>query len=93
MNKTRFFSYVWYNLCTMANAEELQKQVEQYEHDKKTGKKKSKKSVIKYILNISLVLIVTAGSIIWTTWGKWPSIIENIKSCDIRWLFAILGVT
>ncbi len=92
MNKTRFFSYVCYNLFTMANAEELQKQVEQYEHDKKTGKKKSKKSVIKYILNISLVLIVTAASIIWTTWGKWPTIIDNIVSCDIRWLFAILGV-
>ena len=61
----------------MANSEELQKQVEQYEHDKKTGKKKSKKSVLKYALNISFVLVVTAVSIVLTTWNKWDLIIDN----------------
>ena len=76
----------------MAPNEELERQVEQYEQDKKTGKKKSKKSVIKYILNISFVLIVTAVSIILTTWNKWDSILANLAQADIRWLFAILGV-
>ena len=76
----------------MANSEELQKQVEQYEHDKKTGKKKSKKSVLKYALNISFVLVVTAVSIVLTTWNKWDLIIDNLAKADVRWLFVILGV-
>ena len=76
----------------MANSEELQKQVEQYEHDKKTGKKKSKKSVIKYVLNISFVLIVTVVSIILSVWGKTDAILNNLASADIKWLFAIIGV-
>ena len=76
----------------MANSEELQKQVEQYEKDKKSGKKKSKKSVIKYILNISFVLIVTAASIVISVWGKTDAILANLAKADIKWLFAILGV-
>ncbi len=76
----------------MAPNEELERKVEQYEQDKKTGKKKSKKSVIKYILNISLVLIVTTVSIILTTWNKWDSILENLAKADVKWLFVILGV-
>ncbi len=76
----------------MAPNEELERKVEQYEQDKKTGKKKSKKSALKYALNISFVLIVTAVSIILTTWNKWDSIIENLAKADIKWLFAILGV-
>ena len=76
----------------MAPNEELEKKVEQYEQDKKIGKKKSKKSAIKYALNISLVLIVTTVSIILTTWNKWDSIIENLAKADVKWLFAIIGV-
>ena len=76
----------------MASAEELQKQVEQYEQDKKTGKKKSKKSVVKYILNISFVLIVTALAIVLTTWGKVGIIWNNLVKSDVKWLLAILGV-
>ena len=76
----------------MAPNEELERQVAQYEQDKKTGKKKSKKSAIKYALNISFVLIVTAVSIILTTWNKWDSILSNLAKADIKWLFAILGV-
>ena len=64
-----FIFYMWYNCRAMANSEELQKQVEQYEEDKKTGKKKSKKSVVRYILNISFVLIVTIVSIIVSLFG------------------------
>ena len=47
----------------MAPNEELERKVEQYEQDKKTGKKKSKKSAIKYALNISIVLIVHCNSV------------------------------
>ena len=76
----------------MAPNEELERKVQQYEQDQKTGKKKSKKSVIKYVLNISFVLIVTAVSIILTTWNKWDSIIDKLAKADIRWLFVILGI-
>ena len=76
----------------MADARELERQVEQYEQDKKTGKKKSKKSVIKYILNISLVLIVTAVSIILSLWGKADKIWENFLSADPYGLLMIVGV-
>lgn len=76
----------------MATAEELQKQVEQYEQNKKTGKKPGKKSAIKYILNISFVLIVTALSIVLTTWGKVDVIWHNLMGANVYWLLAILGV-
>ena len=76
----------------MATAEELQKQVEQYEKDKKDGKKPKKKSAIKYILNISFVLIVTALSIVLTTWGKVDVIWNNLMGANVYWLLAILGV-
>lgn len=76
----------------MATPEELQKQVEQYEQDKKTGKKKGKKSIIKYILNISFVLIVTAVSIVLTTWGKVDVIWNNLIKSNVYWLLAIVGV-
>lgn len=76
----------------MANSEELQKQVEQYEQDKKTGKKKPKKSALRYILNISFVLIVTAVSIILTTWGKVDIIWQNLIRSDVKWVLAIIGV-
>ena len=76
----------------MANSKELQKKVEQYEEDKKSGKKKSKKSVIKYILNISFVLIVTALSIVLATWGRVQIIWNNLLRADVKWIGAILGV-
>ncbi len=85
-----------YNCFAMANSEELQKQVEQYEQDKKTGKKKSKKSIIKYILNLAFVLIVTAASIIISLFGggteKAKDIWTLIISARWEWLLAIVGV-
>ena len=88
----KFFIHMCYNSVDMANSEELIKQVEQYEQDKKTGKKKTKRSVIKYILNISFVLIVTVLSIVLSTWGKWDTIWKNLVKADVRWLLAIIGV-
>ena len=76
----------------MANSEELQKKVEQYEEDQKSGKKKSKKSVVKYILNISFVLIVTVLSIVISTWGKVDVIWNNLIKANPYWILAIVGV-
>lgn len=76
----------------MANAEELTKQVEQYEADQKSGKKKSKKSALKYALNISFVLIATILAIIFTVWTNYRTIWENLTKADVKWLGAIVGV-
>lgn len=76
----------------MGNNEELIKKVEQYEQDLKEGKKKSKKSIVKYILNISLVLIVTVVSIILSLWGKADTIWQNFTSADPMWILVIIGI-
>ena len=76
----------------MANEQELRKQVEQYEADVKAGKKKSKKSAIKYALNISFVLIATVLAIIFTVWTNYRTIWENLVKADVKWLGAIVGV-
>jgi len=76
----------------MANEQELTKQVEQYEADQKSGKKKSKKSAIKYALNISFVLIATVLAIIFTVWTNYRTIWENLAKADVKWLGAIVGV-
>ena len=78
---------------TMAEKRDLEKQVEQYEAELAEGNpKKKKKSTVKYILNISFVLIVTAVSIVLTLWGNVNNIINNLLKCDWRWLLAIVGV-
>lgn len=72
---------------------DLEKQVEQYEAElAEKNPKKKKKSTIKYILNISLVLIVTLVSIVLTLWGNVDNILNNLAKCDFRWLLAIIGV-
>ena len=76
----------------MGSNQELIEKVEQYEKDLQSGKKKSKKSVVKYILNISLVLIVTVVSIILAIWGKTETIWQNFTSADPMWIGVIVGV-
>ena len=76
----------------MANSDELQKQVEQYEQDKKNGVKKKKKGTWKYILNISFVLIVTIVSIVISLWGHTRAIWDNFSKADPLWILAIIGI-
>ena len=77
----------------MAEKRDLEKQVEQYEAELASGnKKKKKKSTIRYILNISLVLIVTAVAITLTLWGNVETIWNNLIKCNVYWLLAVVGV-
>lgn len=72
---------------------DLEKQVEQYEADLAQGNtKKKKRSTLKYILNISLVLIVTAVAITLTLWGNVNTIWNNLIKCRWYWLLAVIGV-
>lgn len=72
--------------------EELEKQVEQYEQDLNSGKKKSKKSVIKYILNISIVLIATFTAVFLSVYQNFNEIIKNLQACDYRWILLVIGL-
>ena len=54
--------------------------------------KKKRNARIRYILNISIVLIVTAVSIVITFWGDVDTVIGDLMKCDWRWLLAIVGV-
>ena len=54
--------------------------------------KKKRNARIRYILNISIVLIVTVVSIFITFWGNVDTIIADLSKCDWRWLLAIVGV-
>lgn len=74
----------------MANRKELEQSIEQVEQQAKDSKAK-KKNLIKYILNISLVLIVTGVAIFITFYGSVDEILDVLVTCDWRWLLAIVG--
>ena len=76
----------------VSSNKKLEDQVNQYEKDAASGKKKNKKTIIKYILNMSLVLIVTVASIIITLWGNVDTILGILKNCDVKWLLVIVGI-
>ncbi|MCR5505808.1 MAG: flippase-like domain-containing protein, partial [Bacilli bacterium] len=77
----------------MATKEELEKKVQDYENDlNKPDQNKKKKSMLKYLLNISFVLIVTVVSITLTLWGNTGTIMNNLRKCNPLWLLAIVGV-
>ena len=77
---------------TYSSNQKLEDQVAEYEENLKTGKKKSKKTIIKYILNISLVLIVTVAAIIITLWGNVDTILGLLAKCNLIWLLVVVGV-
>ena len=63
------------------------------EPEPETDKEKKKKNIIKYVINISIVLIITVIALIISLWGdKFTAAVDNLKSADWRWLLGILGV-
>ena len=78
----------------MGNNEELIKKVEEFEREQNTPgeTEKKKKSKKKYILNISLVLIITAFSIFFTVKDDFGLIVTNLLNCDWRWLLVTFGM-
>ena len=72
--------------------EELEKQVEQFEQDLNTGKKKDKKSTIKYILNISLVLIGTFLAIFLSLKDNFKEVVGYLAKCDVKYLLIVVGI-
>lgn len=77
----------------MGNNEELIAKVAEYEKEQANPDvEKKKKSRLKYFLNISLVLVITAAAIILTIWGKAETIFNNLMGADWRWLLTVFGM-
>lgn len=72
--------------------EELEAQVNQLENDKKEGKKKDKKSVWKYVINISFVLIVTGLALFFSLKDNYKAILGYLAGCNSWWLLATIGM-
>lgn len=71
---------------------ELEKQVEQVETNINENKKTSKKSVVKYIINIAIVLTGTFLAIFLSLKDNFNEIIENLKTMNLWYLFLIIGL-
>ena len=72
--------------------EELEKQVEQLEQDVAEGKKKSRKTKLKYFLNISIVLIATFVSVFLSIYENFDEIMNDLSKCDYRWVLLVIGL-
>lgn len=70
---------------------ELEKKVEEQEQVE-SGKAKSKKSTVKYILNISIVLIATGLAIFFAIKDNAHEIFHSLMGADWRFLLIIIGI-
>ena len=71
---------------------ELEKKVAEKEEQVTSGKPKSKKSLIKYILNISLVLIATGLAIFFAIKDDAVEIWHSLTTANVNYLLVILGL-
>ena len=71
---------------------ELENKVLEHEKQVESGEKKSKKSTIKYVLNISLVLIATGLAIFFSIKDNASAIGKSLMSADWRYLWIIIGM-
>ena len=71
---------------------ELEKKVLEHEEQVKTGKHRNKKSTIKYILNISLVLIATGLAIFFALKDDAREIWRYLSSANIVFLLVVVGL-
>ena len=74
--------------------EELEKKVQALEEESADGKKKkpSKKTVIKYVINIVFVLSVTALALFLSLKDNFGAIVENLRTCNYWWILFIIGI-
>ena len=74
------------------DAKDLEKKVQEKEEQIESGKPKSKKSALKYFLNISLVLIATGLAIFFAIKDDAGEIWKTLKGADYRYLLVIVGM-
>ena len=71
---------------------ELENKVLEHEKQVESGEKKNKKSTIKYVLNISLVLIATALAIFFAVKDNASQIGNSLITADWRYLWVIVAM-
>ena len=74
------------------DSKEFEKKVEEKEAQIESGAPKSKKSTIKYILNISLVLIATGVAIFFAVKDDANEIWNTLITADYRYLLVVLAL-
>ena len=72
--------------------QELEKKVQEHSEQVESGKAKSKKATIKYIINISVVLIITGLAIFLAIKDDFNEIIQKLATADWRFLLVIVGI-
>lgn len=72
--------------------QDLEKKVQEHEEQVASGKPKSKKSTIKYILNISLVLIATSLAIFFAIKDDAKEIFHTLATSNVSYLLVIVGI-
>lgn len=88
---------IYSNYCdTLLHAmddENLDPNMPHVEKEPETDKEKKKKSRLKYILNISIVLIITIVALVISLWGdKFQAAVDNLRSADWKWVIVIFAV-
>ena len=71
---------------------ELERKVEEHSEQVESGKPKNKKSTVKYILNISIVLIATSLAIFFAIKDNAQEIFRYLVTADWKYLLIILGI-
>ena len=72
--------------------QDLEKKVQEHEEQVASGKPKSKKSTIKYILNISLVLIATSLAIFFAIKDDAKEIFHTLATSNVSYLLIIVAI-
>ena len=74
----------------MAENEKLIQQVQELEKEQTPEQRKKKNK--RHIFNILLVLIITGLAIFLTVKDNFSEIVENLRTCDPRWILVAFGV-
>ena len=72
--------------------QDLEKKVEEHAAEIESGKPKNKKTTLKYVINISLVLIITAVAIFLAIKDDAGEIFRYLRTADWRYLLIIVGI-
>ncbi len=71
---------------------ELEKKVQEHEEMVNSGKPRDKKTTLKYVLNISIILIVTALAIFFAIKDNAREIWSRLTTADVNYLLVILAI-
>ena len=72
--------------------EELERKVEQFEKDLNENKPKPKRTLLKYFLNIFIILVATGLAIFFSVYQNFTEIINQLASCNYLWILVIIGI-